>query len=152
MLDSLRFCLNELLSSDERDARRWVRLVRRAANAANDALGEPICSAAELARRRGRREVVIHHHEAAPVSLYVTWDSVGRHEMEALLKLHGIPHKVLPVDRDEVQRNFLKRVARREPPVVFIGPDPVGGLEELKDLAASGDLRRRVFGDGAGDA
>jgi hypothetical protein len=38
-------------------------------------------------------------------------------------------------------------VAKREPPVLFIGADPIGGLDELKGLAASGDLGRRVFGE-----
>ena len=147
MLDTLRFRLNGLLSSDERDRRVWVRLTRRAANAANDALGAPICSSVEMERRRGHAARRESKQEAAPVLLYVTWDSVGRHEMEALLKLHHIPHRVLPVDCDDVQQNYLKRVAKREPPVLFIGADPVGGLDELKALAASGELLRRVFGD-----
>jgi hypothetical protein len=147
MMDALRFRLNNLLGSDERERRAWVRVVRRAANAANDLLGAPICSPAELERRRGHAALRRRGREAAPVLLYVTWDSVGRHEMEALLKLHRIPHRVLPVDRDEVQLSFLRRTAQREPPVLFVGADAVGGLDELKALAASGELHRRVFGD-----
>ena len=146
MLDELRYRLNDLLGTDQNDRRLWIRLARRAANVANDALGAPICSRPELARRRGHAALGKRAREAMPVLLYVTWDAVGRHEMEALLKLHHIPHRVLPVDRDEVQLNFLQRVAKREPPVVFIGPDPIGGLDELKEMAASGELHRRVFG------
>jgi len=146
MLDDLRYRLNDLLSSDERDRRPWIRLARRVANVANDALGAPICSRPELERRRGHAATAKRKAEAMPVLLYVTWDSVGRHEIEALLKSHQIPHRILSVDRDEVQLNFLMRVAKREPPVVFIGPDPIGGLDEIKALAESGDLQRRVFG------
>jgi glutaredoxin len=152
VLGDWRSRLNDLLSSDDRDRHLWVRVARRVANAANDALGAPICSPTELDHRRGRAAGRTRARDAAPVLLYVTWDSVGRPEMEALLKLHHIEYRVLPVDRDDVQKSYLQRVARREPPVVFIGADPVGGLDELKALAASGDLERRVFGGEPGAA
>src|SRR5262249_26027664 len=38
---------------------------------------------------------------------------------------------------------------KREPPVVFVGGDLIGGIAELRRLDASGELRRRVFGEAA---
>ena len=85
--------------------------------------------------------------EAAPVVLYVEWDSPGKDEMERILKTRGLKYKVLPIDHDEATRSFLENAVKREPPVLFIGGDPIGGLQELKALDASGDLVRRVSGE-----
>jgi len=84
--------------------------------------------------------------ETAPVTVYVEWDSPGRAEIEKLLGARGISFKMLAVDRDEVARSWLATTVKRDPPVVFIGPDPVGGLAELKRLDASGELLERVRG------
>jgi glutaredoxin len=66
--------------------------------------------------------------------------------MEAILKRHNIQYRVLSVDEDEVSKSFLANVVKREPPVLFVAGDPIGGLAELEALDASGDLVRRVFG------
>jgi glutaredoxin len=87
--------------------------------------------------------------EAAPVVVYVEWDSPGKADIEKLLGARGISFKLLPVDHDEATQSWLEATVKRDPPVVFIGPDAIGGLEELKRLDAAGELVRRVFGPGA---
>jgi glutaredoxin len=85
--------------------------------------------------------------KAAPVMVYVEWDSPGRAEIEKLLLAQGVPFQILAIDRDEATRSWLEATVKREPPVVFVGGDLIGGLEELRRLEKSGELRRRLFGE-----
>jgi glutaredoxin len=84
---------------------------------------------------------------AAPVMVYVEWDSPGRTEIEKLLVANGVKYQMLPVDRDEATSSWLEATVKRHPPVIFVGGDLVGGLEDLKRIAKSGELRQRVFGE-----
>ena len=67
-----------------------------------------------------------------PVMVYVEWDSPGRSEIEKILKGRGLKYQLLAIDRDEATRSWLEATIKREPPVVFIGGDLIGGLEDLK--------------------
>ncbi|MEK6607526.1 MAG: glutaredoxin [Myxococcota bacterium] len=158
-IDQVRFRLNDLLASDARDGAFPWRLARRVALAANDLLGEPICSRVELERRRGgsrsgaaagspsaAREAgcITPSEGTPPVFLYVTWDSADRAPIEQLLAARGIAYRVLDVGRDEAMLSFVRRATGGEPPAVFVGDHAVGGLEALKRADATGELARLV--------
>jgi len=114
------------------------RLARRAADVADDLLGPGTTRTPPPAPPPKPRE-------PAPVFLYVEWDSPGREKMEALLRERGIAYKLFSIDGDEATQAFVARFRKQGAPLLFIGGDPVGGLEELERLSEE-ELRRRVFG------
>jgi glutaredoxin len=67
-----------------------------------------------------------------PVMVYLEWDSPGRAEIEKILKGRGLKYQLLAIDRDEATKSWLEATVKREPPVVFIGGDLIGGLDDLK--------------------
>jgi len=147
LTDQLRLQLNRFLSSDRQTHPLPIRVAQRVLSAANDLLGEPICSEVELDQRRGQRGTRAEaKREAAPVFVYVTWDSADRAPIEQLLKSRGIAYRVLDVGRDETMLSFIRTKARCEPPVVFVGDQPVGGIDALKAADASGELVRLLAG------
>ena len=89
-----------------------------------------------------------------PVMVYVEWDSPGRADIEKLLKGRGLKYQMLAIDRDEATRSWLEATIKREPPVVFIGGDLIGGLKDLerhfapKDAGPLGDAGKaaQVYG------
>jgi glutaredoxin 3 len=147
MLDRLRDNLKRLLASRAGDAVPGVAAARRRLVALAVRLGvfaEP--GAGADAAPRSASAAAAATPALAPVQIYATKDSPGRAEMEALLAKQGIPFRTLAVDEDEATLSWLRTSVKRQPPVVFIGGDPVGGLDELAALADSGELERRVFG------
>lgn len=148
MIDSLKKRLADALHSTHGDRVPGVRLGKSVARMANDLLGKPLASV-EAKRAPAAAPVPApapRKREPAPVMLYVEWDSPARDEVEQLLRENEVPYKVLSVDRDDATKAFLQQTAKSAPPVLFIATDPVGWLDELRDLHASGELKKRVFG------
>jgi glutaredoxin len=129
-----------------------------AARRANTALGRPLADAAELA---DRRTFSLRHSPsatpvatsnaargAAPVLVYhmdKTTRDVAR--LTEVLDGAGIPYKVMNIQEDPAAQAAIRRDSKGfRLPVVFIAGEAIGGRAELTNLAASGDLKRKVFG------
>jgi hypothetical protein len=160
MLDSIRTLLHGVLTSPRGDWLAPIRVPKRAAREINDLFGAPLCSRAELERRRAeaerRRARIISPpgrvtREPVPVLLYVEKDRNAREvtKIRDVLGAHGIVPKVLDVTGDEATFAFVLREAkceRDELPVVFVGSAVIGGFRELVAFDTSGQLKKAVFG------
>jgi glutaredoxin len=59
----------------------------------------------------------------------------------------GIPYKVMNIQDDPAAQSAVRRDSKGfRLPVVFIAGEAIGGRAELTNLAASGALKKRVFG------
>jgi glutaredoxin len=127
------------------------------ARRANTALGRPLADAAELADRRAfeaRATAPANPaapraaREAAPVIIY-HMDKTRRDaaRLAEVLDGAGIPYKVMNIQEDPAAQAAIRRDSKGfRLPVVFIAGEAIGGRAELTNLAASGDLSRKVFG------
>lgn len=142
--------MHEVLASESGDGLRAVKLVREVLGTANDLIGRPFCSQAELDERRtgGSSGGGSARREPAPVMLYFDGkDHRTKKKIEELLTSKEIPFKVLDVTDDEATRSWATTAAKQlEFPLLFIAGEPVGGLHELTQLDVNGQLARRVFG------
>lgn len=158
-----RVLLNGALESNTGDVLPPVRYLRKSLRFANDLLGRPVCSEAELARRerelRDAEEAVrveksggvakkAVKREAAPVVLYITdQDQRTKKKIEEIFKGREIPYTISDVTDDEASRSWaLTQAKAHEFPLVFIAGEPVGGLDDLMQLDVRGELSRKVFG------
>jgi len=158
MLDRLRTRAHDLLESGRGDAIAPVRVFKRAARRANEAIGSPIMSAEELAERRqyeqgarvaepdgARAEPEVGG--AAPVMIF----HLDKHHqkvrrMRELLESAGIGHEVRNIEGDMPAIEATERDSGGFPmPVVFIGASCVGGLTELINLQGNGELEPLVY-------
>jgi glutaredoxin-related protein len=149
MLDSLRVKMNDVLASQAGNQYKPVRLLREVLGTANDLVGRPICSQAELDERRGVvQKSGPEAREAAPVMLYFDGkDHRTKKKMEEVLRAREVPFTVLDVTDDEATRSWALTAAKSaEFPLVFIAGEAVGGLHELTQLDVNGGLKKRVFG------
>jgi glutaredoxin-related protein len=148
--DRLRTSVHEALTSSRGDQLRPVRLVREVLGTANDLVGRPFCSQAELEERRAAAHAgaAPAAREAAPVMLYFDGkDHRTKKKIEELLTAKEIPFKVLDVTDDEATRSWATTAAKQvEFPLLFVAGEPIGGLHEVTQLDVNGDLRKRVFG------
>jgi glutaredoxin-related protein len=148
--DSIRVLVGGALRSERGNQWKSVRLLREVLGTANDLVGRPFCTEAELLARRGtvQESSVAEEREAAPVMLYFDGkDHRTKKKMEEVLKSREIPFKVLDITDDEATRSWALTAAKQaEFPLLFIAGEPVGGLHELTQLDVNGDLARRVFG------
>jgi len=152
--DKLRTGVHQALTSSRGDQLRPIRLVREVLGTANDLVGRPFCSQAELDERRealsGAAAPAPARREAAPVMLYFDGkDHRTKKKIEELLMAKEIPFKVLDVTDDEATRSWATTLAKQvEFPLLFVAGEPIGGLHEVTQLDVNGDLLRRVFGTG----
>ena len=148
--DKLRTTVHDVLASERADRYRPVKLLREVLGTANDLVGRPFCTQAELDERRagGQSNGAAVRREPAPVMLYFDGkDHRSKKKFEELLTGKEIPFKVLDVTDDEATRSWATTAAKQiEFPLVFIAGEPVGGLHELTQLDVNGQLSRRVFG------
>jgi glutaredoxin 3 len=64
---------------------------------------------------------------------------------KALLKMRGIPYEDIDVTGDSHARAWLlQATGRRTVPQIFIGEEPIGGFDELRELDRSGELSRKL--------
>ena len=147
--DLFRVKINQALASDTGNQWKPVRLLREVLGTANDLVGRPFCSQAELDERRGVvHSQTVETREAAPVMLYFDGkDHRTKKKMEEVLRGREIPFKVLDVTDDEATRSWaLTQAKQAEFPLLFIAGEAVGGLHELTGLDVNGELVKRVFG------
>src|SRR6185436_19355993 len=132
------------------------------ARRANEALGRPLADEAELADRRSFEERLAATaapaapataaktgpREAAPVVVY-HMDKTRRDatRLTEVLDGAGIPYKVMNIQDDPAAQSAVRRDSKGfRLPVVFIAGEVIGGRAELTNLAASGELKKKVFG------
>ncbi len=168
MLDRVRTSLHRALNTPAAPAGdRFlpVRLTKDLARRVNMVLGEPICSAAELERRRGGAERLAKlrrdakggpdaaaapvAREAAPVIVYFEKDRNVRlfGRIKEALEARNIAFTALEVDT--ATKAFVMREAKckeDELPIVFVATTPVGGYNELVEWDVSGKLATAVYG------
>lgn len=131
------------------------------ARKANEALGRPLADEAELADRRAFEARAAApaaapaastrpaaQREAAPVVVY-HMDKTRRDavKLTEILDGAGIPYKVMNIQEDPAAQMAVRRDSKGfRLPLVFIAGEVVGGRSELTNLAASGELTKKVFG------
>lgn len=127
------------------------------ARKANEALGRPLADEAELADRRAFETAgskpseaakPTGDREAAPVVVY-HMDKTRRDaaKLTELLDGAGIPYKVMNIQEDPAAQSAIRRDSKGfRLPLVFIAGEVVGGRAELTNLAATGELKKKVFG------
>jgi hypothetical protein len=163
MLDRVRTSLHRVLTTPFGDAFLPVRFPKDLARRVNSVLGQPICSAAELERRRDARERLAKlradaragvaaapmKREPAPVTIYFEKDRNERlfGRIKEALEARSIVYTALEVD--DATKNFVMREAKckeDELPIVFVATTPVGGYNDLVEWDVSGKLATAVFG------
>lgn len=124
---------------------------------ANDSLGRPFADEHELADRKafaksGAAVTVASpapsSAEAAPVIVY-HMDKTRRdaQKLTDILDANGIAYKVTNIQEDPAAQYAVKRDSNGvRLPVVFIAGECLGGREELTNAAATGELKKKVFG------
>jgi glutaredoxin-related protein len=133
-----------------------------AARKANDALGRPLADEAELADRRvfearasgeaapaATASPSSAAREAAPVIVYFM-DKQKRDvsKVTDVLDTNGIVYTVTNIQEDPAAQYAVKRDSNGQRlPVVFIAGECVGGRVELVNLASTGELKKKVFGE-----
>ncbi len=162
MLDTLRDTLYRAITTSRGDRFAPLRIEKDLLRRLNAALGEPLASKEELARRRNAttrlaalrasgRKTTTRRREAAPVTVYVEKDRAVHelHRIRDTLDAKGIAYKVLDVGGDEATLEFVTRTARCERddlPVVFVASTPIGDARALVDADVSGRLESLVHG------
>lgn len=164
MFGLVRESLHRMITSPRGDGVLAVRLPKDLARRLNTALGEPLCSRAELGRRRAARTRLAELRRggasgsaaqparaAAPVMIYFEKDRQARAlgRIREVLESKGIAFTELDVSGDEATKRFVMREAgckEDELPVVFVAGTPVGGYAALVEWDVSGRLASAVFG------
>jgi hypothetical protein len=163
MLDLVRTSLHRALTTPVGDGFLPVRFPKNLARRVNMVLGEPLCSAAELERRRSGAERLEKlraeakagiaaapvAREAAPVIVYFEKDRNVRlfGRIKEALEARNIAFTALEVDT--ATKAFVMREAKckeDELPIVFVATTPVGGYNELVEWDVSGKLAAAVYG------
>lgn len=166
MLDLVRTSLHRVLTTPVGDSLLPLRLPKDLARRVNTALGEPLCSAAELQRRReaerrlfdlrsganAGKKTTTSTGEAAPVIIYFEKDRNVRlfGRMKEALDARSITYTALEVDT--ATKNFVMREAKckeDELPIVFVATTPIGGYNDLVEWDVSGKLMTAVYGAAA---
>jgi len=128
------------------------------ARKANDALGRPLADEVELADRRAFETRAVAaaaapgkpqpKREPAPVVVY-HMDKSRRDavKLTEILDGAGIPYKVINIQEDPAAQMSVQRDSKGyRLPLCFISGEPVGGRTELTNMAAMGELTKKVFG------
>lgn len=62
-----------------------------------------------------------------------------------LLRERGVAFEEIDVTRDPEARKWLvEKTGRRTVPQIFIGDEPIGGFDELRELDRSGELTKKL--------
>src|SRR5687767_15092229 len=146
MLDPIRTGLHHLITTPAGDGFLPIRVPKILARRMNMFFGSPLCSAADLAKRRAAQkrlqelrasgETVALRRDPAPVTVYFEKDRNVRllSRIEEALTAKKIAFTKLDVSGDEATMQFVTRTAKCEEddlPIVFVASTPVGGYEAL---------------------
>ena len=166
MLDRVRTGLHRAITTPLGDGFLPVRLPKDIARRMNVLLGEPVCSQAELDRRRAGRaklEALAKNggkpvggsapveKAQAPVMVYFEKDRNARMlgRMKEMLDAKGVKYTLLDIAGDATTRDFVMREAKVKDddlPIVFVASKPIGGYNELVDWDVSGKLAKALAG------
>jgi glutaredoxin len=161
ILDLVRTTLHTAITTPKGDSFTAVRVPKDFARRLNITFGSPICSAAELEKRKNARvrlaklrtspvkAAVVR--EAAPVMVYFEKDRNARElgRVEDLLKAKGIEYQRLDVAGDEATMAFVTRAAgckEDDLPVVFVAGSSIGTYPRLVEADVSGELASAIYG------
>lgn len=165
MIDIVRTSLHRAITSPIGDRFLPLRLPKDLARRFNAMLGEPICSRAELERRRAGRAKLEELKKGvstqpakkapvvqAPVMIYFEKDRNARMlgRIQEALDAKAIRYTLLDVTGDDVTKDFVLREARCKEddlPVVFVASAPIGGYNDLVDWDVSGRLAKALTPD-----
>lgn len=164
MLDLVRTSLHRAITTPLGDRFVAVRIPKDLARRMNALLGEPICSADELGRRRAGRERLSELRRSAhaapavsaaptqaPVMVYHEADRNVRmlRRIREMLDAQSVTYTELDISDDEVTRDYVLREAKCDGdalPVVFIAGTAVGGYNQLVEWDVSGRLAEALAG------
>jgi hypothetical protein len=161
MLDPIRTGLHKLITTPVGDGFLPVRVPKVIARRMNMFFGYPLCSAADLAKRKAAQKRLAElrasgvarpvQRDPAPVTVYFEKDRNARmlSRIEEALGAKNIAFTKLDVSGDEATMQFVTRTAKCEQddlPIVFVASTPVGGYEALVAWDVSGELTKAVFG------
>lgn len=161
MFDLVRTSLHRAITTEAGDQFLPIRVPKDLARRFNILLGEPLCNATELERRRSantrlealKRGAAVGSTTATkaevPVMIYFERDRnvrlLGR--IRELLDAKRITYTELDVAGDDATRMFVMREAKCKDddlPVVFVGGTPVGGYNDLVEWDVSGRLAKTL--------
>lgn len=81
----------------------------------------------------------------ADVRIYTTERCPFCHSAKVLLRSRGIPYEEIDLTATpEARDRLVRRTGRMTFPQILIGERPIGGFEELVDLAHRGQLTRAL--------
>lgn len=161
MLERLKATLHQAITTDRGDGLAPVRVSKDLVRRLNVTLGSPLDSADGLAKRAAAQtklaELRRSPDKAEPVALatpITIYAEKGRNErmlarIEELLKAKDYAYRVLDVTDDEATMTFVTHRASCQPedlPVVFVGPDVLGGYAALVEADVDGSLAKAVRG------
>jgi hypothetical protein len=165
MFDLVRKSLHRVITTPVGDGFLPVRLPKDFARRVNMMLGEPICNAAELERRRSARARLDDLRSgratsstessapriAAPGVVYFEKDRNTRlfGRIKEALDARGINYSELDVNGDATAKAFVMREAKCKEddlPIVFVATTVVGGYNDLVEWDVSGKLMTAVYG------
>jgi hypothetical protein len=164
MFDIVRTSLHRAITTPVGDSFLPVRVPKDLARRFNILLGEPLCNAAELERRRAAQAKLESLKTGgattaaaagptvqAPVMIYFEKDRNSRMlgRVRETLDAKRISYTLLDVTDDRVTRDFVLREAKCKEddlPVVFVASAAVGGYNELVDWDVSGRLAKALAG------
>ena len=161
MLERLKATLHQAITTERGDRVAPLRVSKNLARRLNVTLGYPLDSVEGLERRRAAQArltelravptKVERTKVATPITIYA---EKGRNDRmlaraEELLTGKGYAYRVLDVTDDEATMTFVTRKASCQPedlPVIFVGPDVLGGYAALVEADVDGSLAKSVLG------
>jgi glutaredoxin-related protein len=149
--DRVRTLVAGALASESGNKYKPIKMVREVLGTANDLVGRPFCTQAELDERRGGTHddgAAMLAREVAPVMLYVDGkDQRSKKKIIELLQGRDIKFTELDVSDDEATRSWAITAAKSEEfPLVFVAGEAIGGLHEVTQADVNGILKKKVFG------
>jgi hypothetical protein len=158
MLDRVRDAIFRAITTPRGDAVAFVRVPKDLARRLNSALGMPLATRDELAKRAKARARLAElraagvkaadaREEGPPVFVYFERDRRVRERIrvEEMLGAKGISYKCFDVAGDEAMIEFVTRTAgceRDDLPVVFVADRAVGPYAALVEADVSSELAR----------
>lgn len=157
LLDKFRSRVYGTLRSEVGNGLLPVRLIRGAAQYANDVAGRPFAPQSELDERRELETRMDNEREAkaeraaqqAPIVVF----HIDRHPRELakikqMLDGSELRYDVRDISEDEASVSAVKLEMKSFGfPVVFIAGECVGNAQELANLEKTGELRTLAFGE-----
>jgi hypothetical protein len=162
LLSRLRGTLFQAITTPVGDSLAPIRVPKDIARRINVALGSPLATVQEIAKRDAARKRLAalragaagetaKEAAAAPVLVYFEKDrnvrELGR--VEELLGARGYTWKRLDVAGDEATMDFVllkAKCERDDLPVVFVADQAIGTYPALVDADVSGELSRAIRG------